>query len=269
MEMSNEAKNAILNILAHAAWAVPNGQEYYDALADAFFGVASISAVYTPSGTVTVNTPLDDLKADLVVTATLKDSTTQTVPSADYTLSGTLAVGTNEITVSYAGKTTTFNVVVEERFVFKLSDGSLVTQNRGMTEKSDHTVFLWYNNDSTQRRSILCPEGSAEGELYQSLDSSDTQFEKSGYFAIPVPSSATSVSLSASPSGYYIAFSGFKYQNDLLVRTYSGGFVASDPHVENFAAGTYDYITALCKYGSAGSVITSSTEITEFVITFS
>lgn len=112
MEVTNEAKNAILNIFANAAWAVPNGQQYYDALADAFFGVAYISAVYTPSGTVTTTTPLNDLKTDLVVTATLKDSTTEIVPSTDYTLSGTLEVGTSTITVSYAGKTTTFTATV-------------------------------------------------------------------------------------------------------------------------------------------------------------
>ena len=112
MEVTNEAKNAILNVFANAAWSVPNGQQYYDALADAFFGVASISAVYTQSGTVYDTDTLDDLKADLVVTATLKDSTTETVPSTDYTLSGTLSAGTSTITVSYGGKSTTFNVTV-------------------------------------------------------------------------------------------------------------------------------------------------------------
>ena len=112
MEVTNEAKNAILNIFANAAWAVPNGQQYYDALVDAFFGVAYISAVYTQSGTVTTSTPLDDLKTDLVVTATLKDSTTEIVSSTDYTLSGTLEVGTSTITVSYAGKSTTFTATV-------------------------------------------------------------------------------------------------------------------------------------------------------------
>lgn len=72
----------------------------------------SITAIYTQSGTVYDDDTLDSLKADLVVTAHYSDSSTQTVPAADYTLSGTLTVGTSIITVSYGGKTTTFNVTV-------------------------------------------------------------------------------------------------------------------------------------------------------------
>lgn len=74
--------------------------------------VASISVAYTQSGTVYNTADLDDLKADLVVTATYEGGTTGTIASADYTLSGTLAVGTSTITVSYSGKTDTFTVTV-------------------------------------------------------------------------------------------------------------------------------------------------------------
>lgn len=74
--------------------------------------VTSISAVYTQSGNVYEGASLDSLKANLVVTATWSDSTTSTVASTDYTLSGTLAVGTSTVTVAYGGKTTTFNVTV-------------------------------------------------------------------------------------------------------------------------------------------------------------
>lgn len=69
----------------------------------------SISAVYTQSGTVYTNDDLDSLKDDLVVTATYTDSTTAVIAAADYTLSGTLAEGTQTITVTYGGKTTTFS----------------------------------------------------------------------------------------------------------------------------------------------------------------
>lgn len=76
--------------------------------------LSSISAVYTQSGTVYDSDSLDSLKADLVVTAHWSNSTTTAVPSTDYTLSGTLTVGTSTITVSYGGKTTTFNVTVSQ-----------------------------------------------------------------------------------------------------------------------------------------------------------
>lgn len=79
-----------------------------------FATLTSISAVYTQSGTVYNTDTLDSLKDDLVVTAHYDDTTTANVPSADYTLSGTLEVGTSTIVVSYGGKTTTFNVTVTE-----------------------------------------------------------------------------------------------------------------------------------------------------------
>lgn len=85
--------------------------------------VSSISAVYTQSGTVYDTDSLDNLKNDLIVTATYADSSTYVVPAAEYTLSGTLVTGTSTITVNYAGKTATFNVTVthvvtEEVLVF-------------------------------------------------------------------------------------------------------------------------------------------------------
>ena len=84
----------------------------FDVTVSAAPTVSSIAAVYTQSGTVYDTDSLDSLKADLVVTATYTDSSTETVPSTDYTLSGTLAAGTSTITVTYSGKTTTFNVTV-------------------------------------------------------------------------------------------------------------------------------------------------------------
>ena len=74
--------------------------------------LSSISAVYTQSGTVYMHDSLDSLKTDLVVTATYSDSSSATVPSTDYTLSGTLTTGTSTITVTYETKTTTFTVTV-------------------------------------------------------------------------------------------------------------------------------------------------------------
>lgn len=84
--------------------------------------LSSISAVYTQSGIVYDTDSLDDLKADLVVTATWSDSSTSTVASTDYTLSGTLTTGTSTITVSYGGKTTTFTVTVTEVPLYELTE---------------------------------------------------------------------------------------------------------------------------------------------------
>ena len=111
--LSDDVKQALLAIVNHVAWDDQQGQARIDALENALYPTAtlvSISAVYTQSGTVYDKDTLDSLKADLVVTATYDDSTTETVTT--YTLSGTLTEGTSTITVSYGGKITTFTVTV-------------------------------------------------------------------------------------------------------------------------------------------------------------
>jgi len=84
--------------------------------------LSSITAVYTQSGTVYDTDSLDSLKSDLVVTANYEDGTSAMV--SDYTLSGTLAEGTSTITVSYGGKTATFNVMVtvDEGIIYQLQN---------------------------------------------------------------------------------------------------------------------------------------------------
>lgn len=111
--LSDEAKQALLALLEKVAYIDENGQTYYNALETALYppaNLVSISAVYTQIGPVYDTASLDDLKTDLVVTAHWSDNTTSTVTT--YMLSGTLTEGTSTITVSYGGKTTTFNVTV-------------------------------------------------------------------------------------------------------------------------------------------------------------
>ena len=105
-------KTALLACFSKVAWVDENGQNYYDTLQNALYtpaDLSSITAVYS-GGTVSTSTALNDLKADLTVTAHWSDESTSTVGADYYTLSGTLADGTNTITVTYLGKTTTFTV---------------------------------------------------------------------------------------------------------------------------------------------------------------
>lgn len=122
--LSTDVKDALLACFAHVAWTDEHGQDYYDALEAALYPPAdlvSISAVYTQSGTVYNTDSLDTLKSDLVVTALYADTTTATI--TNYTLSGTLTVGPSTITVSYGGKTTTFDVTVSApAFLYELSE---------------------------------------------------------------------------------------------------------------------------------------------------
>ena len=68
--------------------------------------LTSISATYS-GGDVTAGTVVDDLTG-IVVTAHYSDGTSEAVTG--YTLSGTIAEGSNTVTVSYGGKNTTFVV---------------------------------------------------------------------------------------------------------------------------------------------------------------
>lgn len=111
---SDEVKAALLQIVEKVAYIDDQGQDYYDALYDALYppvGLDSISAVFDAGGATIYNTDtLDDLKPYLTVTAYYTDGTSETVTT--YTLSGSMDAGTQTITVSYGGKTTTFTVTV-------------------------------------------------------------------------------------------------------------------------------------------------------------
>ena len=116
--------------------------------------LSSISAVYTQSGTVYTTTSLDSLKTDLVVTAHWSDNTTSTVSSSDYTLSGTLTAGTSTVTVSYGGKTTTFNVTVTAVELSSISavytqSGTVYTTDSLDSLKADLVVTATWSDTST------------------------------------------------------------------------------------------------------------------------
>ena len=112
-----DLKSALLQLASKVAYIDDDGQSYYDDLYDALYPNAqSITCVYTQTGTVYTATPINSLKDDLVVTAHYSDSTTRVLKPSDYTLSGTLSVGTSTVTVSYGNLTTSFTVTVTSSF---------------------------------------------------------------------------------------------------------------------------------------------------------
>lgn len=171
--MDTETKDALLECFEHVAWADSDGQIYYNNLLNALYPLQSISAVYTQSGTVTPSTPLDDLKSDLVVTATFEDGTTKTV--TNYTLSGTLAIGTSTVTVTYFTETTTFNVTVSlpSDIVYQLSaplvcdgsdSGNTNTEYALLSANHDYTITTYITRSTTvnnQSFVFQCMQGSS------------------------------------------------------------------------------------------------------------
>lgn len=106
------AKVALVSMLQHMPFLDEIGVQYYNTLSRILMNreVLSIVAVYSSTKTIGTNTPLDDLKDGLIVTATYTDGTTSILGGDEYVLSGTLVRGTSTITVAYLDKTTTFNV---------------------------------------------------------------------------------------------------------------------------------------------------------------
>ena len=124
--MDAAARTALLDLLAYAAYTGPDARAKYDTLETALQGKLSyIVADYAQDRTIYDTDSLDILKEgdDLIVTAYYTDGTHSDIEDSQYTLSGTLTAGTSEITVTYLGKTDTFDVTVTA-IPYKLTSGT-------------------------------------------------------------------------------------------------------------------------------------------------
>ena len=171
--LTTEIKQALEDCFENVAWADDDGQDYYDALHDALYPPADLSyitAVYTQSGAVYVNTPLNDLKQYMVVTAHYDNGTSATVTS--YTLSGTLTVGTSVITVSYGGKTTTVNVTVSDApdTRVKLYDWNFKT---GLVDSVQGQTAVLSTNVTRDSSGLTIPQGD---QLVKLANVTNTQY---------------------------------------------------------------------------------------------
>ena len=139
--LSQATKSALLQIAEKVAYIDEHGEDYYDALDAALSAKAllSITAVYTQSGTVYDTDSLDSLKSDLVVTAYYDDGSTANVTAVSE-LSGTLAEGTSTITVTYGGKTATFDVTVSVKVPVTVSvEGNNKSLNESASVGTSYT----------------------------------------------------------------------------------------------------------------------------------
>ena len=93
---------------------MPAGYELYEYVEDGT--LIGITATYNQTATITDQSSLDDLRPDLTVISEYDNGHTYVI--TDYTLSGTLEVGTSTITVSYKGFTDTFDVTVSSSITY-------------------------------------------------------------------------------------------------------------------------------------------------------
>lgn len=175
--ISQEIKDALVNAFNHVAWDGVNGQDYIDALELAMRSkLISISAVFNQGSAVIYDTDdLDTLRQYLTVTALYSDTTIRTVTG--YTLSGTLTDGTSTITVSYGGKTATFDVVVTGP-LYSIPDFAEQTITGKGTAKVSKTNGVFTIKSTYYEVVYIYPDGTVHSSKSDTLWFQTTQGEK-------------------------------------------------------------------------------------------
>lgn len=239
--MDSDTKDALLDCFEHVAWIGNDGENYYNALLNALYPLQSISAVYTQSGTVYTTTSLDDLKTDLVVTATFEDGTSKTV--TNYTLSGTLTVGTSTITVTYFTETTTFNVTVSSGVIIP----TLFT-NTGITSSNGGVPYM--DSNSTRVRASGCLDTGT----YPFREGSSTSTTYSNYYPVPIPNDVTGVTITSNYTDLSVV-EAYYPSNDWIRLTSSGWLLksTSTTHTYNFTNANSTHIWLVFREAGAST----------------
>lgn len=191
----------------------------------------------TKLGTVIYDTDsLNTLKQYLTVTATYADTTTAIV--TNYTLSGTLTEGTSTITVSYGGKTDTFNVTVVR--YWDISWDYTMGTPIGNGWLTGTTLPGVMESDGFK----LSSTSSAGGELHHDPDITDNK----GIFEVEI----TFSQIGSTYQGFCIFSPGMRlriYSGKLLFNGSSTNTEASQTQIANIFANTkytirWEYVKA-------------------------
>ena len=229
---------AIISVLQHVAFIDDGGKDEYDALYDLVYPPViptSITAVY--SGTIPIyeSDDLSILTSDLVVTATYEDETSEVITSG-YELSGSLVRGTSTITVSYRGKTDTFDVTVYGfSFVKHYTNG--ITSN---------VVRIKENNAR-----LIC-DGTTGNIPFKFEDESS-----SGFYPVPIRTGATSITCDVDTTAARLTLGIFYY--DTSVNDFKRTYGSDWSNVETFDLTSYNNGTYYVAFNLACTNLTSDT----------
>ena len=230
--------------------------------------LSGISAVYNGSGhTVYTDDSLDSLKTYLTVTATYSDNSTSTIAAANYTLSGTLTAGTSTITVTYGGKTTTFNVTVVDfynKWHWTLTDGDLSMAPRGFLGTYDAQNSRLYLAESEFIRKTR--RGICVGRGVIPFYTDNTSAPRTLY-PIPVPPTASKATVTVTPStiqgqACIMKRTGTSYQ---VHNWMEWGYL---PAVNNFTPGADLELIFMMRADTSNNAFTSATEPTQVIVEF-
>lgn len=269
IEFSPLMKDALLTCLSHVAWADQDGHEHLQQLRSVLYneGSIGIEAIFTQGLNIVYDqgvTSLGSLESMLVVNVVYANGTR--IEVSDYSLSGTLTVGTSTVTVTWNTFTTTFDVSVTGYGSIMRYDFSNGILNKKGAEDSlnDHLAIGDYNT-ATKRRFAAMGVGLTP------------LISKSGgaipLYGIPVPKTATQATVSVTPNtqliaprvyqiidGYYNIASGFPYPS------WSQGTYEMDLSAQDGV--TQYYIVMFEKKNASGTAYSSETEPTNIVCEF-
>lgn len=146
VDISNNLKQALLQIASKIAYIDEYGQTYYNDLYNALYPheLMSISATFNQGSNIIYDIdPLTVLNQYLTVVANYSGGTTETISSSNYTLSGNLLEGVSTITVYYEGFTDTFNVNVTHMTGYYTIVNNLTgcTTNNSATAIQENTSY--------------------------------------------------------------------------------------------------------------------------------
>lgn len=200
-------------IIAFKGDTIPTGYQLYSEVPDGV--LTHITATYTQTVTITDASSLDDLRQDLVVKAYYYDEETGTTSEyvvTDYTLSGTLEVGTSTITASYKGKSDSFDVTVETSITYLYNwdfTQSLTDSVRGITAELNGSATRdnggVHITNASSYIEITASDISVKGRTMEiDFDTTDLQ-SASAFFIRVAPKSENYRGFFYSGSGYWVA----------------------------------------------------------------
>ena len=177
--------------------------------------------------------------------------------TATFTVTGDSTGSTTLRMFTGSGTIVDVPVLVWDENTFSLSNGQL----EKITGGTDYTNGNIYHvtTMSASRRSFVALNGVKPYKIISTT--TDT-----GYYPIPIPSDATSVSISITPNTQFFGPSFYTYSDNAYTRVLDSGWNQGSYSL-SFSAGDYDYLTLNGKYDSAGT--SYPTEPTELVVAFS
>lgn len=218
--LSGNAKAALLACFRNVAWVSDDGATYYANLETALYGnYPKLIAAFDPGiNVIYTDDALDTLKQYLTVTYyATEDSSGVILSPSDYTLSGTLIAGTSSVVVTYQNLSTTVTIPGVVDFYNIWEWNSTYTGAGKLTRTPARASEFTYQG--TTKKGILYNTDLIAGNNNRGFATlrgkapmvTQDNVTLSGFYPIPVPSTATKLTASVTPNTQRLSVMLFQY----------------------------------------------------------